>query len=182
MHYIIDSAYIDGTMARRLMQAAASADQPGAHGMSGVEGASPRDREWVLVQVCIHEASHATVAERYGHPAAVRIERGAGFGSGLCMVRGLTDAPHTVRRQIGLAGILGDLFGQHGSALTLQVAVDAVRRGPMSATDLHLMDGTATSQEIAICMRRIESQWGDVIARSKELLATELRYYEGCRP
>lgn len=88
MHYIIDSAYIDGTMARRLMQAAASADQPGAHGMSGVEGASPRDREWVLVQVCIHEASHATVAERYGHPAAVRIERGAGFGSGLCMVRG----------------------------------------------------------------------------------------------
>lgn len=177
--YIIPAQHTDEPTARDLMRAAAAADQPGATGIAGVPGAAPGDREWTLVKVCVHEASHAVVAERYGHRTAIRIGRGEEFGTGVCMASGLAHQSEAVRRQVGLAGILGHLYAERGAGLTIARAIEAVRQGPLSESDLRLMNGTATPGEVAICMRRVEHQWGDISTLASELLETELRHYAG---
>lgn len=171
---------IDPGPAHALMRAAEAADQPGSGGIYGAAGVDDRDNEWTLISVCIHEAAHAVVAERYGAAVtSILIERDARLGWAWCVVPSIADMPAQVQRQIGMAGLIGELQARHGSYLSLDLAVEAFRRGPLSRSDFRLMQGTASSSEIDVCMRRVHLQWGDVSSRARNLMSKELQHYCG---
>jgi hypothetical protein len=116
----------------------------------------------------LHEYSHYCVARHHGFEAVVRIVMNPTGGEDERYYLGSITLPKPtearVRRQIGLAGIVGEAFDSDQTVTALELE-DFLECGmlELSPTDAEMADGYE-AEDIEACISLVRALWEDIVA------------------